>query len=82
MTVTLYSQPGCGPCSFVKKAMESIGLDFIVRDIREDPDAEKRVRELGYPGTPVTEVKTASGSYDWHGVNLEKIRRAYDNQTR
>lgn len=53
--VTLYSQPGCGPCVGVEKYLDRSGIPFEKRDITTDPAAHARVVELGYTGTPVIE---------------------------
>lgn len=53
--VTLYTQPGCGPCVGVKSYLERSGIPFVLRDIRADEAALNRVQELGYTGTPVIE---------------------------
>lgn len=53
--VTLYSQPGCGPCVGVERFLEASNIPFEIRNIREDSDAAARVVELGYTGTPVIE---------------------------
>jgi len=53
--VTLYSQPGCGPCVGVESALDRMGIPFEKRNIREDSEAYDRMVELGYTGTPVVE---------------------------
>lgn len=53
--VTLYSQPGCGPCMGVSRALDAQGISYTVRNVREDEAAAARVQELGYTGTPVVE---------------------------
>lgn len=53
--VTLYSQPGCGPCVGVESYLKASKIPHQVRDIREDPAAFDRIVELGHTGTPVIE---------------------------
>lgn len=53
--VTLYSQPGCGPCVGVEAYLDRAQIPFQIRNIREDVEAAARVAELGYMGTPVIE---------------------------
>lgn len=53
--VTLYSQPGCGPCVGVEQYLVASHIPFEIRNIREDEEAAARVVELGYTGTPVIE---------------------------
>ena len=53
--VTLYSQPGCGPCVGVASYLTASNIPFEKRDITKDEAAYARVVELGYSGTPVIE---------------------------
>lgn len=67
--VILYTQPGCGPCVGVKTALERMGVDFDIRDIRTDEAAYQRVTQLGYTGTPVVEHPTGH----FKGFDPEKL---------
>lgn len=67
--VTLYSQPGCGPCVGVEKYLERSHIPFQIRNIREDEEANARVAELGYIGTPV--IEHPGGHFQ--GFNPEKL---------
>lgn len=68
-TVTLYSQPGCGPCVGVEAYLTRSEIPFVKRDIRQDADAAARVAELGYRGTPV--IEHPEGHF--HGYDPEKL---------
>lgn len=46
MTVTLYTQPGCGGCIFAAKDLTKAGVPFTERNVRTDPDAAETVRQL------------------------------------
>lgn len=50
--ITLFSQPGCGPCVYARRAFESKGVEFTVVDIRKDPGAAQQLIELGGQSTP------------------------------
>lgn len=67
--VILYSQPDCGPCVGVKRALDAAHIPFEIKDIRADESAAQRVVELGYTGTPV--VEHPGGHFK--GYNVEKI---------
>jgi glutaredoxin len=71
VSVTLYTQPGCGPCVAVKSALKRYGIDHTIINVREDEAAMSRLIELGYQGTPVTE--TADGEH-WYGLNMDRIK--------
>lgn len=53
--VTLYSQPGCGPCVGVESFLKRSEIPYVKADITKDPAAYERVAALGYNGTPVIE---------------------------
>jgi glutaredoxin-like YruB-family protein len=38
-TVILFTQPDCPPCRWAKSHMEDKGIDYVERDITEDPQA-------------------------------------------
>ncbi|MEO4039910.1 glutaredoxin family protein [Micrococcus luteus] len=70
MSYTIYSQPGCGPCSFLTAALKRRGIEHAVINIRENPEAAERVIQLGGTGTPFT-VNEATGQ-TWQGVDLDR----------
>lgn len=72
MSVTLYSQPGCGPCAAVKSALKRYDIDHTVVNIREDEEAMSRLVKLGYQGTPV--VETSDGDH-WYGFDMDRIKK-------
>lgn len=67
--VTLYSQPGCGPCIAVARHLDKEGIPFTKVDVREDPNGAARIRELGYTGTPVT----VAGDMHWKDYRRDKL---------
>lgn len=69
-TVTVYTQPGCGPCIGLTRRLDALGIDYDLRDIRVDESAADRVRELGYTGTPV--VEHPGGHFK--GFDTEKVQ--------
>ena len=72
--VTLYSQPGCGPCVGVASYLKASGIAFEKRDITQDPEAHARVVELGYTGTPVIEHPEGHfKGYDPEALNSIKL---------
>jgi len=53
--ITVYTQPGCGPCKQAIAALDVHGVQYQVIDIREDPESLEHIKELGATGTPVIE---------------------------
>ena len=52
--VIVYSQPGWHFCDIEKAWLSEQGIEFVDRNITEDPDAMAELQELGYFTTPVT----------------------------
>jgi len=70
VTVTVYSQPGCGPCSKVKKWLDTKQIGYTEYNVQEDPQALQTITEMGYAGVPVI----VAGEDHWAGINLEKMK--------
>ena len=51
--ITLYSQPGCGPCMGVERTLNRAQVPYTVKDISTDTEAREFIAGLGYTGTPV-----------------------------
>lgn len=76
--ITVFSQPGCGPCVSVKLHLRKAGVSFVERDVTVDPEAAAVVRELGYQGTPVVtagDMHTHGYRREWLDAVVEGIRR-------
>ena len=54
--VTIYHQPGCGPCHEAMEYLTRKGVTYEARDVREDRAALKELLEMGYASTPVIVV--------------------------
>ncbi len=54
--VTVYHQPGCGPCHQAMEYLSHKGVTFVERDVRADRAALKELLELGYSSTPIVVV--------------------------
>lgn len=65
--VTLYTQPGCGPCVGAKTFLVASGLDFEVLDITTNADAADRLKRNGFTGTPVV-------GYRGHLYTVDRLR--------
>ena len=77
VNVTIYTAPGCGPCTATKRAMTAREIPFTEVNTAEDAAARAYLRDdLGYVSTPVTALTYADGSvHSWGGFNLEQIKR-------
>ncbi|MGI6795708.1 glutaredoxin family protein [Gordonia sihwensis] len=68
--ITVYTQPGCGPCRATQRALDSAGLGYTVVDISQDDRARDYVRALGYQQAPVV----VAGGEHWSGFRPERIK--------
>lgn len=68
--VTVYSKPGCQPCRLTTQTLDAKGIEFEVKDVTEDPEAEATVRSLGYLGVPVVVV---SPTDHWQGLRPDRL---------
>lgn len=46
MTITLFTQPGCGGCYAAAADLRRSGIPYVERNVRADPDAAETVRQL------------------------------------
>jgi glutaredoxin-like protein NrdH len=60
LNVIVYTEPGCAGCEQVKKFLHVRGIEFIEKDIVQDPTALRELRALGleHLTVPVTRVGT------------------------
>jgi len=75
--ITVYSQPGCGPCIGIKLHLRKAGVAFTERNVRTDPQAAAEVAALGYTGTPVVvagDMHTGSYRREWLDTLVDAIR--------
>lgn len=73
MTVTLFTQPGCGPCMATKRHLDKLGIEHTVVDIRVDTAAGALLTNRGFTGTPVVIAQTPDGERSWQGYKSENI---------
>ena len=74
-TITLYTQPGCGPCIGVKSWLKSRKLAFTEVNVRKEPGALEAITALGYTGTPVTIVNDGIGDIHFYGADTTMLER-------
>lgn len=69
LTVTVYAKPGCPPCKLTIRQLKALGIDFVERDITEDPDALEACKALGYSAAPVV----VAGEQHWSGFRPDRL---------
>ncbi|QHN16564.1 glutaredoxin family protein [Gordonia amarae] len=80
MTITLYTQPGCGGCIFAAKDLTKAGIPFIELNVRTDEAAAETVQRLYQehrdPGVvPETPVIVIDGRPFFGAVELHAYLR-------
>lgn len=67
--VTLYTQPGCGPCAGAKAFLEASGVPYALIDVTRDHAAAERLRQNGFLTAPVV-------GYAGHLYTIDYLRQA------
>lgn len=72
-TITLYTQPGCGPCAATKRYLEKAGVDFDVVNVQEDPSAARVLAKHGLDRTPAVIATVAGEHYAWQEHRTDQL---------
>lgn len=56
LPIVVYSKPGCQQCNAVERWLKSKKFHYKKIDVTEYPEAEQKVRDLGYQQVPVVIV--------------------------
>ncbi|MDE1547805.1 glutaredoxin domain-containing protein [Jeotgalibaca caeni] len=70
--VVVYSKPGCGECQFTKKYLAKMNIQFIEKNITEDPAWVEEVKALGFFSLPVVQVE---GEEPFNGFQPERLNQ-------
>ena len=54
--VIVYTSPFCAPCEALKKFLSAQNVDYKVRDLMMEEEAQDRLDEAGIRSTPALEV--------------------------
>lgn len=77
MRITVYSKPQCVQCTATQRTLRSVGADFTVVDLTEQPAALEYVTEdLGYTQAPVVVVEDGTGQDHWSGYRPDRLKAA------
>lgn len=74
--VVVYTTPFCAPCDALKKFLAANDVDFRVRDLLMDEDAQDRLDEARIRSTPVLEVD--GELYVGEALNFDNVRKTLD----
>lgn len=72
-TITLYSQPSCGPCFATKRYLDREKVPHVVVDVRADPTAAAALKAHGITGTPAVIATVGSKEYAWQGHRPDQL---------
>ncbi|EHI39086.1 glutaredoxin [Rhodococcus opacus PD630] len=70
VAVTVYTKPACVQCKATYQALNKEGIDYVVVDITENPEARDHLRSLGYLQAPVV----IAGDQHWSGFRRDRIK--------
>lgn len=54
--ITVYGQPGCGPCRGVTRQLDKADVPYQYVDLAQHPDQHKRLIDAGCRQTPIIET--------------------------
>lgn len=72
--ITVYGQPGCGPCTFVQKKLDREHIDYDYVDISAEENRAKlaELQAAGFAKTPIVETP----SERFAGMQPDRIEAA------
>lgn len=74
-TITVWSQPRCGPCVSTKHHLRKLGLEFVEKQISDAaPTQIEQWRTAGYLAAPVVEATVNNITYVWAGHRPDDIK--------
>lgn len=68
--VIIYTKSICQPCRLSKAAMDRAGVEYVERNVEDDPSAFQDVKDMGYSAVPV--IVTPSGEH-WSGLRPDLL---------
>lgn len=72
-TVTLYTQPGCGPCAATKRYLVKAGVGHDVVNVQEDPSAAAVLAKHGLTRTPAVIATVGGKDYAWQEHRTDQL---------
>ncbi len=71
MLVVVYTGPGCSACKQAKQFLTQHGVEYVERDIGDDPAARDELIAMGYRAVPVIKI----GDETMLGFSAPRLRR-------
>lgn len=72
--ITVYGQPGCGPCRGVTRQLDKADVPYQYVDLAQHPDQHKRLIDAGCRQTPI--IETPAGRFT--GNDPDKLNEAIE----
>ena len=69
MEIIVWTKSNCVQCTQTKREMTKRGIEFVEKNLEEEPEQMQKFIEAGYTSAPIvtTDVKT------WSGFRIDKI---------
>lgn len=77
-TITVYTNPECGPCIQLKKLLKKNEIEYIEKDIINNRKYAQEFLGLGLKYTPTTIIISGEEKFEVIGSNIQKIQRLLD----
>nr|WP_296764006.1 glutaredoxin domain-containing protein [Rhodococcus sp. (in: high G+C Gram-positive bacteria)] len=74
LKVTVLTKPDCVGCKFTKQEMDKLEIQYLSRDVTQDPEAYALVMQYGYSGLPVVVVEQGENLETWTGFSPDRIK--------
>ncbi|MEV6360357.1 glutaredoxin domain-containing protein [Nocardia asteroides] len=68
--ITVYTKPQCPQCDATERTLDNLGFAYRIVDVAQNPDARKRLLNMGFRGTPVVEA----GNTRFAGFRPDKLK--------
>lgn len=73
--ITVFTQTGCHPCTLLKDWLNEQKIEFVEKNIKENPEALKEFDELQLKFTPTSFIEHKGEQYQVLGLGQKKFTR-------
>lgn len=73
--VTLYSKNACAQCMGTKMYLKSKGIEFVEKNIDDQPEAKDEVLKYGFTSAPIIVPGDEYGLQAWSGFRPDELAK-------
>ncbi|WP_252108970.1 MULTISPECIES: glutaredoxin family protein [unclassified Halomonas] len=67
--ITVYSKPNCQPCRLTKVQLDSMGVEYVEKNVDDSEQARSEALEYGHRQMPIV----VTGDDHWSGFRPDKL---------